>query len=171
MTDPDGLLIAHTSDEVVLWRSPHAGQRVVRLHVCGPTLRHELAERGAKPVELHAVWLSRDGFDAMLTQTLVDPQDAGKIEMCKVIQAQHRLATRFAQVRLCFSEQRDVAGQPSGHRVACFSLRNAARHRLRGWVVRTETVALRAWDEHGLPKMHRLRSYPLDPALWGWSPA
>lgn len=154
------LLVAHTDREVLVWRCQGAAcQRVVRLWACPATLRHALAKDGRKPGSLDAVWLTRDGFEQALAQSLVDPGELGK-----AVQAQHRLATRFAQVRLGFVPQVDLEGRATGHAIACLSLRNAARHALPNWVARTASVEVRRLDE--LHKAHRPTPYPIDPTVW-----
>lgn len=178
MTDHPPIHVAYDPQEVLLWRTAApVGQRVVRLHASGPALLRALSEEGCKPTELRGVWLARSGFEAMLAQALLDPDPvtlgrAGDGCLDKALLAQHRLATRFAQVRVVLDEELDGCGQPTGRLAPCFSLRAAARHALPGWTVREQAVDVRAWPTDGLDKALRASPYPVEPAVWcGWTRA
>ncbi len=168
--------VAHTPTEVLVWQAPTlGGQRVITLHTSGPALRRALALKSAPPTKLQARWLSRQAFDELLAQALPDPDGVPGAEvepLDKVTKAQHRLATRFAQVRVVLGAALDLAGRPTGGIAPAFSLRGAARHALVEWTLRVEPVDLRDWASRGLSKAHRPHPYPVDPATWGgWMPA
>ncbi|MEN0063507.1 MAG: hypothetical protein AAGA48_15255 [Myxococcota bacterium] len=155
--------LAHDAHSVLVWRAPTPSQRVIRLHSCAQTLLQALAEQGQKPTHLTGVWLTRQGFEAMLRQALVDPGPSA--DLAKVAKAQHRLATRFAQVRVCFMPEYDASGALTGREVPCFGLRNAARHTLPEWTLRTEQVDVRLWARGEMAKAHRPSPYGVDPTL------
>lgn len=167
------ITVAHTPTEVLLWQAPSVGgQRVVRLHASGPALVAGLAAEGRKPTTLSATWLSRAGFEALVAQALPDPDcatlgKAGTID--KATLAQHRLATRYAQVRVVLEPELDAHGRSTGRLAPSFSVRNAARHSLADWVARIDRVDVRSWASGDLDKAYLPRPYPVEPAVWsGW---
>lgn len=161
MIEQPELWIARAGDEVLLWRSAEpASQRVVRLHTSAPALLAAAADDGRKPSSLSAVWLTRDGFEQLVARAVGDPDDALGEVKDKALCAQHRLATRFALVRVGFERA------PSGRPMACFSLRGAARHALKDWIVRTEEVDARRWHLGATDKAWHPRAYAVDPAVW-----
>jgi len=166
MRDPVEIRVAHTDHEVLLWQPMDAvSQRVVRLYASAPALLGRLADDGAKPSTLRAVWLERAGFETMLAQALGDP-DGVVNKADRALAAQHRLATRFAQVRVAFEADRDAQGDATGHTAPCFTLRNAARHQLKQWTTRTAEVDARGWHRGEVPKEWRSRPFRVDPAVW-----
>ena len=164
--------VAHDADEVLLWHSPGASsQRVMRLHGSARTLLRALAEEGDKPTALEAIWLERRGFDELLAMAVLDPASiaAEKGRPNKPLAAQHRLATRYALVRLALELERDSQEGAGARTVPCLRVSPSAREMLHRWTVRKDSVRARALTTGQLAKALHPRAYPVDPAsLCSW---